>query len=69
MSLPRDSISIAKHYTPLVNQMVLDHTDEEDLENIKAMGIRCHLTKTLMSNDEDKRHLASFIIKHYLERQ
>lgn len=49
---------IAKHYTGLIDGIVIDHADEQIAASIRKLGIEVAIEPTVMRTDDDKARLA-----------
>lgn len=56
------AVSVAKHYTGLVDHFVIDDEDAGLAEAIRELGISVHSTNTVMLNMDDKRNLAADVL-------
>ena len=59
LGVPATSASIARHYGGLLDALVLDEADATEAESV---GVPCLVTKTLMTNDNDKQALARQVL-------
>jgi LPPG:FO 2-phospho-L-lactate transferase len=53
------ALGVARYYKGLIDGFVLDATDKGLTPSIEALGLRVHVTDTMMRNDADKRRLAT----------
>lgn len=53
------AIGVARYYKGLIDGFVLDQADVALASVIEALGIKVHVTDTMMRNDADKRRLAA----------
>jgi LPPG:FO 2-phospho-L-lactate transferase len=60
--------SVAEHYRPYLTDFVLDQADAALQESIAGMGIRVHLTQTLMHTEADRRRLAEDVLNFIHQR-
>ncbi len=60
--LPVSPVGIARHYDGLIDAMVIDHRDEHEREALEAMGLRCLVTDTLMTNPARQEQLARQVL-------
>ncbi len=56
------AISTAEHYGDVLTGWVIDHQDAHLAEAIRALGIRVHVTDTMMVNAEVRRDLAAQVL-------
>jgi LPPG:FO 2-phospho-L-lactate transferase len=52
-------IGLARHYGDLIDGIVIDEADAASVDGVKALGIRTHVTRTVMSSGDDKTRLAA----------
>lgn len=62
LGLPVNSVSVAEHYADLLNALVLDHADAALAPAIEALGIRAHITETIMRTPADRATLAARVL-------
>ena len=55
--------AVAEHYGTLLSGFVLDETDNEQLEAIRALGIMALATDTLMKSPADRQRLAKEVLE------
>ena len=60
--IPVSVISIAEHYHPLIDGLVIDNKDGNQATQIESMGLQVKVTNTIMKNDQDKIQLAQDVI-------
>lgn len=53
------ALGVARYYKGLIDGFVLDATDKGLAPSIEALGLKVHVTDTMMRNDADKRRLAA----------
>jgi LPPG:FO 2-phospho-L-lactate transferase len=53
------ALGVARYYRGLIDGFVLDTTDAGLAPSIEALGLRVHVTDTVMRDDADKRRLAT----------
>jgi LPPG:FO 2-phospho-L-lactate transferase len=53
------ALGVARYYRGLIDGFVLDTTDAGLASSIEALGLRVHVTDTMMRDDADKRRLAT----------
>jgi LPPG:FO 2-phospho-L-lactate transferase len=58
LGLEVSPIAVARLYRDLLDGFVLDETDAHLAPEIRALGMACHVTKTLMQSEDDKITLA-----------
>ncbi len=58
LGLPVTSRSVAEHYGPLIDGLILDETDRDQAADIRALGLDVLVARTLMRSDEDRIRLA-----------
>lgn len=56
-------VGIAKYYSELISNMVIDFDDTNFSNQIKKMGIATFETNIMMNNIQDEKRLAKFILK------
>lgn len=59
---PVTPVSVAQHYADLLHALVLDHADAQHAPAIEALGIRAHLTDTVMRTYADRATLAARLL-------
>lgn len=57
-----DNFAIARHYGPLVDRFVIDRSDGNDAEGLRALGLSVTLMQTLMRDAVDRARLASAVL-------
>jgi LPPG:FO 2-phospho-L-lactate transferase len=57
------AVGVARIYRGLVDLMVIDEKDRALAPAVEALGMRCLVTDTIMTDDERKAHLASAVIE------
>ena len=58
LNLPLDTISIANHYTGLVNGLMIDNSDSETEDRLRELGFQVNVSQTVMRTLDDKKNLA-----------
>jgi LPPG:FO 2-phospho-L-lactate transferase len=53
-----DNLAIARHYGALVDHFVIDRSDANDAEGLRALGLSVTVTETLMRDANDRARLA-----------
>ena len=64
LGLPISSFAVAQHYGDLVTSFIVDETDRNEVARIRELGLACEAMPTLMSNDDDKLHLARSVLAY-----
>lgn len=54
--------TVARHYSGLIDAIVLDAVDEAEIAGIAAMGIAAFPAQTVMRSDQDRIELARFVL-------
>jgi LPPG:FO 2-phospho-L-lactate transferase len=54
---------VARHYKGVVDALVIDEADADSAQAIRAMGIEVLVTRTVMTDLEDKRRLAVDVLR------
>jgi len=62
MGIPVSVISIAQHYQPLIDGLIIDKRDKMMASEIQSMGIQVEVTNTIMNTDADKIQLAQDLV-------
>ena len=62
LGLQCDAVGVARHYGGLLDGFVLDETDAEAAETLRADGIEVLVTKTLMNSLNDRVNLAKDVL-------
>ncbi|HEV2404700.1 MAG TPA: 2-phospho-L-lactate transferase [Ktedonobacterales bacterium] len=57
------AFGVANHYRDLLNGIVIDALDADDATRIEALGMRVHITDTIMRSEEDRVRLAADVIR------
>jgi LPPG:FO 2-phospho-L-lactate transferase len=55
-------IGVARLYAPLVGTLVIDEADAEHVAAVEAEGLRCVVTRTIMSGPDEARALAEVVV-------
>ena len=63
LGIEPSALAVAKHYQGLVTDFVLDHIDEQLNESVKGLSMRTYVTNTLMKSHEDRKRLATDLLK------
>lgn len=53
-----DNAAIARHYGPLVDRFIIDRSDANEAEGLRALGLSVTVTETLMRDAADRERLA-----------
>ncbi len=62
MGIQSSASAVADHYKEIIKGFILDNIDINEKDNINRWGIIFYATNTIMSDDDEKIHLASEII-------
>ena len=62
MGIPVSVTSVAQHYQPLIDGLIIDERDKTMASEIQSMGIEVEVTNTIMKTDADKVQLAQDLI-------
>ena len=62
LNLDPSAVTVAKHYSDVINGFVLDSQDAHLKAEIEAMGIGVHVTDTLMRDRDDRARLACEVV-------
>lgn len=57
-----DNLAIARYYGPLVDRFVIDRSDANDAEGLRALGLSVTVTETLMRDATDRARLARAVL-------
>ncbi|KAA0238953.1 2-phospho-L-lactate transferase [bacterium] len=57
------AVGVASIYRGLIDVMVIDEQDRELAPRIEALGMRCHVTDTMMTSPERKAALAASVLQ------
>ena len=57
------AFGVAAHYRGLLDGIVIDELDADDAVRIEALGMRAHVTDTIMRTEEDRVRLAADVIR------
>jgi LPPG:FO 2-phospho-L-lactate transferase len=63
LGITPSAVSVARHYTPLLDGFVLDRVDEEHSEAIKTGEVQVLVTDTLMKTSQDRARLAGEVVE------
>ena len=71
LGIPSTATEVARHYSDLIDGIVIDEVDREQVRQIENLGIKTFVTKTVMSTIDDKIGLAAECIEFidYLARK
>ena len=58
MGIEVSALSIAKHFHGLIDGIIIDRSDEKQVEEIRNMGIEVKLSKIIVNTKEEKMRLA-----------
>lgn len=62
LAIPATTASVAAHYQDLVDTFVIDELDAASAGDVEALGMRAHVTQTVMKSLDDKVDLARFVL-------
>ncbi len=62
LGLDVSALSIAKHYGTLIDGYIIDHADEEEMANLKNLGLAVRCAPTVMRSLEDRVELARHVL-------
>lgn len=57
------AVGVASIYRGLIDVMVIDEQDRELAPRIEGLGMRCHVTDTMMTSTERKAELAASVLR------
>lgn len=57
------AVGVASMYRGLIDVMVIDEQDRELAPRIEGLGMRCHVTDTMMTSTERKAELAASVLR------
>ena len=57
------TIAVAAVYRGLIDLMVIDEQDRALAPRVEALGMRCHVTDTMMTSAERKAELAAEVVR------
>lgn len=69
LGMPLTQVAVAGQYRGLANAVVVDECDAAEAGPIRALGMDCLVTPTLMRDDADKLRLAQSILAYCRERR
>ncbi|HEY5669004.1 MAG TPA: 2-phospho-L-lactate transferase [Anaerolineales bacterium] len=72
MGIEPSAVSVAQHYSSLLDAFVMDQVDVVQFEALNAQGMPTLATNTLMTSADDRRRLAKEVIEfgmHMLEKK
>ncbi len=62
LSIPATTASVAAHYQDLVDTFVIDELDADAANDVQALGMKAHVTQTVMKSLDDRIDLAKFVL-------
>ena len=62
LSIPATTASVAAHYQDLVDTFVIDVLDADAATEVEALGMKAHVTQTVMKTLDDRVDLAKFVL-------
>jgi LPPG:FO 2-phospho-L-lactate transferase len=62
LGIKPSALAVAKHYQHLVSGFVLDEVDAQLEAEVRNLGLRTLITRTLMRSREDRRRLARDVL-------
>ena len=68
LGIQPSALAVAKHYQNLVTGFVFDEVDAKLEADIQGLNMRTLITKTLMENSDNRRHLAEDVL-HFIGNQ
>ena len=63
LSIPATTASVAAHYQGLVDTFVIDDLDADAASDVEALGMKAHVTQTVMKTLDDRIDLAQFVLR------
>ena len=63
LGIEPSAFAVANHYRGLITDFVLDQIDEQLNESVKGLSMQTHVTNTLMKSHEDRKRLATDLLK------
>ena len=60
---PVSSVGVARKYLGLCDHFIIDNTDAVDAEQVNALGMKAHVTNTVMNTTKEKTALARYILR------
>jgi LPPG:FO 2-phospho-L-lactate transferase len=63
LGIEPSALAVAKHYQGLATDFVLDQIDEQLNESVKGLNMMTFVTNTLMKSHEDRKRLATDLLK------
>jgi LPPG:FO 2-phospho-L-lactate transferase len=63
LGIEPSALAVANHYRNLATGFVMDETDAQLMESVGGLNMRTHVTNTLMNSHEDRRRLASEVLR------
>ena len=67
MGIEVSALSIAKHYHGLIDGIIIDKSDEKQIEEIRKMGVKVKLAEIIVNTEEEKMRLAEESIEFIQE--
>jgi LPPG:FO 2-phospho-L-lactate transferase len=62
LGIEPSALAVAKHYQNLAGGFILDEVDAKLEADIQGLNMQTLVTKTLMQNSDDRRHLAEDVL-------
>ena len=60
---PVSSVGVARKYAGVCDHFIIDNADADDAGNINALGMKAHVTNTIINTLADKKTLARFVLR------
>ncbi|MEC8372978.1 MAG: 2-phospho-L-lactate transferase CofD family protein, partial [Pseudomonadota bacterium] len=58
LGLPSTALAVAEHYRDLIDGIIIDEVDNEQADDIAALGMEVRVAQTVMRTLEDRKGLA-----------
>jgi len=60
---PVSSLGVARKYVGLCDHFIIDNADASESASIEALGMKAHVTNTIMNTTDDKETLARYVLR------
>jgi len=69
LGIKPSAYAVARHYSDLINCIIIDNEDAELVQSINALGIQAFVTDILMCDRADRARLAGEVINYYFKME
>ncbi len=60
---PVSSVGVARKYVGLCDHFIVDNADANESRDIESLGMKAHVTNTIMNTTDDKETLARYVLR------